>query len=460
MTKKTLLIAAWLISMGSMAQTPVYLDDNKPVEDRVEDVMQRMTPAEKEALAQTCFLPRATGVPRLGIPPFVVDTLPNPMFPSVECLLASWNPELFRLLGSYSAEQALYRRVDAIADATPPERGEDAYLTALMLPPYEEGVRAYGVALKDDLRPLGAPQPEDNRLRWALKLYYQTSMNRQRPMGFVGTEAQQQAARTMAEESVVLLKNESGCLPLTKGDAGRIWMVGSHPVEGLEAALAQRGIQADCKNGTFEEVSLKMGTGDLVVLTENYSDRTETGFLKKCPALLQAGELGAAGADALAALLAGEANPSGRLPFEWKGRAPKEEKDDKGPLFALGHGLSYTSFELSNITQSGREIPAGGDILVTVTVINTGDREGSTVVQLYIHDIKTSLPKPDKSLQGFQKVTLQPGESQEVTFAINEASLLFYDEEAEDWIAEPGFYTAYVGFSMNDTPLKVRFHLK
>lgn len=458
---KTLtLILSLLLTVPLIAQVPLYLDETKPLDDRVEDALQRMTPAEKEALAHTCFLCQSSGVPRLGIPSFVVDTTPNPMFPSVESLLASWNPELFRQLGSYSAEQALYRRIDGIADATPPEQGEDPYLVPRMLEPYEEGVRAYGVALKDDLRPLGAPQPEDNRLRWALKLYFQTMMNRQRPMGFLGTEAQRAAALTMAEESVVLLKNDRGCLPLAKGDACLIYMVGSHPIEGLEAALNHRGIQADCQQGTFEEVSSKGQLGYIVVLTENYSDRTETGWLQKCPAVLQIGELGAEGADALAAILAGEANPSGRLPFEWKGKAAKEGKDDKGPLFALGHGLSYTSFELSNITQSGREIPAGGDILVTVTVTNTGDREGAAVVQLYIHDIKTSLPKPDKTLQGFQKVTLAPGESQDVTFAINESSVLFYDEEAEDWVAEPGFYTAYVGFSMNDTPLKVRFHLK
>ena len=126
----------------------------------------------------------------------------------------------------------------------------------------------------------------------------------------------------------------------------------------------------------------------------------------------------------------------------------------------MGHGLGYTTFELSNITQSGREIPEEGDILVTVTVTNTGARAGATVVQCYIHDIKTSLPKPDRSLQGFKKVFLQPGEQQDVTFAVNVDSVLFYDEDSEAWVAEPGFYTAYIGFAMDDTPLKVRFHLK
>lgn len=442
------------ISLGSKAQPPVYLDDTQAVADRVEDAMQRMTPAEKEALAETYFQPCSSGVPRLGIPPFVMDTQPNPMFPSVASLLNSWNPELLRQLGRYRAEQALYQRIDLIGDATPPEQGEDPFLVSRMLPLYEEGVRPYGIALKDDMRPIGAPQPQDERLRRLLQLYFQTSMNRQRPLGFVGTEQQVTAARTMAEESVVLLKNDNGFLPLKNGTSCKIWTVGSHPMEGLQEALEQKGLRAECVPCTFEEVSVKAGLGDIVLFTENDADRTATGFMKKVPAVLQIDTLGAEGAEALASILCGESNPSGHLPYSW------DSDEEKAPHFALGHGLSYTTFELSNITQSGREIPAGGDILVMVTVTNTGERAGATVVQCYLHDIKTSLPKPDRSLQGFQKVFLQPGESQEVTFAINEDSVLFYDEDSEAWIAEPGFYTAYVGFAMDDTPLKVRFHLK
>jgi hypothetical protein len=452
--KTLLLTLSLLLTVPLMAQTPPYLDENKPLKERVDDALQRMTPAEKETLAQTCFQPYASGVPRLGIPPFVIDTTPNPLFPSVASLLASWNPELFRMLGSYSAEQALYRRIDAIGDAIPPRQGEDPYLVGLMLPPYAEGVRAYGVAVMDDFTPIGAPQPQDERLRRLLELYLQTSMNRQRPLGFVGTGQQLAAARTMAEESVVLLKNDHGILPLQKGASCRIWMVGSHPMEGLRQALEQQGVQADCRDVSFEEATRMAGPGDIVVFTDNCSDRTETGFLQKVPAVLQVGELGAEGADVLANMLVGQGDPSGRLPFAWKG------KDEKAPHFALGHGLGYTTFELSNITQSGREIPEEGDILVTVTVTNTGARAGATVVQCYIHDIKTSLPKPDRSLQGFKKVFLQPGEQQDVTFAVNVDSVLFYDEDSEAWVAEPGFYTAYIGFAMDDTPLKVRFHLK
>ena len=442
------------MSLVARSQLPVYLDDTKPLEDRVEDALQRMTDAEKETLAKTCFQLCSSGVPRLGIPSFVVDTTPNPLFPSVASLLASWNPELFRRLGSYSAEQALYHRIDAIADATPPEQGEDPYLVPRMLQPYEEGVRAYGVALKDDLRPIGAPQPDESRLRWALKLYFQTSMNRQRPMGFVGTKQQLLAAHNMADESVVLLKNDKGILPLSKGASCKIWIVGNDLLEGLQEALENRQVQAECDYCTFDQVAVKAGTSDIVILTECFSDRNEIPFLKKVSTLLQAGSLGEQGADALAVLLTGEDTPSGKLPFEWKGKEAKE------PCFALGHGLSYTSFELSDITQTAREIPEDGAILVSVKVTNTGNCKGATVVQLYIHDIKTSLPKPDRSLQGFQKVYLRPGESQQVVFLIDKSSLLFYDDDAEEWVAEPGFYTAYVGLAMNDTPLKVRFHLK
>lgn len=452
--KKWILIAILFLSVGASAQLPVYLDDTKSIDERVDDALSRMTPDEKQLLAQTCIRSRSSGVPRLGIPPFVVDEKPNPLFPSVASLLNSWNPELLKKLGSYAAEQALYERIDAIGDAVPPEQGEDPYMADVMLSPYADAVRACGVAVKEDIRPFGSPQPQDKLLRWVLKVYFQTSMNKNRPMGFLGTEEQRSASRSMAEESVVLLKNDNGFLPLKDGASCKIWMVGGHPVEGLCDALKQQGIQADCQPCSFEEVSRNAGMGDIVLFTENFSDQTETSFLKKVPAILQTDDLGREGAKALAAILSGKVTPSGQLPFTWKGN------DGKEPLFALGHGLSYTTFELSNLTQSGREIPADGDIIVSVTVTNTGDREGAATVQLYIHDIKTSLPKPDKILQGFKKVCLKPGESQEVSFPVNEGSLLFYDEDVENWVAEPGFYAAYVGLSMNNTPLKVRFHLK
>lgn len=439
-----------------MAQIPIYLDETQTLEDRVEDALSRMTDAEKHTLWQTSSEICSSGVPRLGIPPFIVDTLPNTRFPSFESLAATWNPDLSWDYGHDIAEQALYQRVDAVYDGGLWQMSENPYIVSKMAPPYIEGVHHCGEAVLDEWKALGNIEEtaQDEQLRQILKLCFLTSMNPQRPMGFLGTEAQQATAKAIAEESIVLLKNERDILPLRGSSVRTLLVVGNHPVEGLHEQIAQHGITVNCETCTFGEAHQKAETADIIVFTENYSDRGEIPFLKKVPIVVQAWDLGNEGASALANVLCGVTNPSGKLPFTWKGTNENE------PLFALGHGLSYTTFEFTDFTLSGREIPIGGDLIGTVTVTNTGDCEGSVVVQLYIHDIKSSVPKPDKELKGFQKINLKPGESQEVQFAINEASLMFFDEAQQQWWAEPGFYVAFVGDAMNHLPLKARFHLK
>ena len=439
-----------------MAQMPVYLDETQPIEDRVEDVLSRMTDAEKQTLWQTCSEIRSSGVPRLGIPPFVVDTLPNTRFPSFESLAATWNPDLSWDYGHDVAEQALYQRKDAVYDGGLWQMSEDPYIVSKMAPPYIEGVNHCGEAVLDEWKALGnkGKASQEEQLRQILKLYFQTSMNHQRPMGFLGTEAQQATAKAIAEESIVLLKNDRNLLPLRGSSVRTLLLVGSHPIKGLQEQIAQHGITVNCESCTFGEAHHKAETADIIVFTDNYADRGKILFLKKVPVVVQAWELGDEGASALADVLCGIVNPSGKLPFTWKGT-----KEDE-PLFALGHGLSYTTFEFTDFKLSGREIPVGGDLIGTVMVTNTGNCEGSVVVQLYIHDIKSTVPKPDKELKGFRKIQLKPGESQEVQFAINETSLMFFDEEQQQWWAEPGFYVAFVGDAMDHLPLKARFHLK
>lgn len=454
--KTFLLIIMMLTGCALMAQMPVYLDESLPLEDRVEDALSRLNDTEKQALVQSCTEVCSSGVPRLGIPPFVVDTMPNKRFPSFESLAATWNPDLSWNYGHDMAEQALYQRKDAVYDEGLWQMSEDPYLVSQMAPPYIEGVHHCGETVVDEWKALKNTEKtsQDELLRQILKLHFQTSMNRQRPIGFLGTETQQATAKAIAEESIVLLKNERNLLPLRGTSVRTLLVVGSHPVEGVQEQIAQHGITVNCECCTFGEAHRKAENADIIVFTENYADRGEIPFLKKVPAVVQAWNLGSEGASALADVLCGATNPSGKLPFTWKGA--KEEE----PLFALGHGLSYTSFEFTNFTLSGREIPIGGDLIGTVTVTNTGDREGSVVVQLYIHDIKSSVPKPDKELKGFQKIQLKPGESQEVRFTINEASLMFFYEEQQQWWAEPGFYVAFVGEALDNLPLKARFHLK
>ena len=130
------------------------------------------------------------------------------------------------------------------------------------------------------------------------------------------------------------------------------------------------------------------------------------------------------------------------------------------PLFAFGHGLSYTTFEYGKAMADKKEMGMDEVLTITVPVTNTGNREGLEVVQLYISDLKSSLPRPLKELKGFQKVRLVPGETKEITFTIAKDALSFYDDAQQIWIAEPGKFEAIVAASATDIKSKVVFNLK
>lgn len=100
-----------------------------------------------------------------------------------------------------------------------------------------------------------------------------------------------------------------------------------------------------------------------------------------------------------------------------------------------------------------------GTIRLSIPVKNTGNREGAEVVQLYIHDIKSSLPRPLKELKGFEKITLKAGEEKIVTFSIDKSALSFFNAEKHQWIAEPGDFEAWIGNSSTDIKAKVSFKL-
>lgn len=184
---------------------------------------------------------------------------------------------------------------------------------------------------------------------------------------------------------------------------------------------------------------------------------------------------GQEGGHALADVLFGEANPSGKLPFTWgcdlndwachaNGNYPGVvngpvrydegiwvgyrhfEKEGIVPRFPFGHGLSYTSFKVDqlNVVQDDEVFMA------TCRIRNIGDRAGSEVIQLYISDEKASVERPVKELKGFKKVYLQPGEFMRVEFAITREDLSFYDVSSKGWKAEPGEFKAYVGTSSAD----------
>ena len=211
-------------------------------------------------------------------------------------------------------------------------------------------------------------------------------------------------------------------------------------------------------------------------------------------AIIQGWYLGSEAGEALASILVGDANPSGKLPFTWPAKLddvgahalntyPGTWRSDKKiidedykeglyvgyrwvdhaktkPDFAFGHGLSYTTFRLSNLRLSANTMTKDGHITLTVNVKNTGSREGAEVVQLYIHDVKSSLERPYKELKGFAKVGLKPGESKDVSIDVNNEALSFYDDRAGKWTSEAGEFVALVGTSSDSLPLKAAFSLK
>ena len=721
----------------SFAQTPVYLDETKPVEQRIDDALARMTLDEKIAVihAQSKF--SSPGVKRLGFPDLWTDDGPHGVrpdvlwdewvqagqtndscvaFPALTCLAATWNPALSRLYGESLAEEALYRGKHVILgpgvniNRTPfngrnfEYMGEDPWLASRMVVPYIQGLQSKGVAacvkhyalnndeeyrhqvnvivsdralheiylpafkaavqeggawavmgsynlyqnqhnchnatllnkiLKQDWGfdgvvisdwggchnteeaiqngldlefgswtdglTMGVTNAYDNyymalpykrlirefkystkeldeKVRRVLRLFYRTTMNRQRPFGFLCSESHYEAALKIAQQGIVLLKNDRKILPVKK--ARRILVVGENaikmmtvgggssslkvqkeilPLDGIKTRFAEaevdfaRGYVGDtiqsydgvtvgrslydlrsAEELTAEAVA-KAKDADVVIFIgglnkSNYQDceghdRQTYGlpygqdqliealvkanpnlvyvnisgnavampWADKVPAIVQGWFIGSEAGEALASVLAGDVNPSGKLPFTWYARLEdcgahatgsypgtwreghqiidetyKEDifvgyrwtdKQQIKPLFPFGYGLSYTTFQVSNLRADKKEMTADDQLTITADVKNVGSLAGAEVLQLYISDTQSSLPRPVKELKGFKKVYLEPGETQQVSFIIDRSALSFYDEKTGAWTAEPGEFVAMVNNSSAPTKNHIRFIL-
>jgi beta-glucosidase len=177
------------------------------------------------------------------------------------------------------------------------------------------------------------------------------------------------------------------------------------------------------------------------------------------PAVMQCWYLGQEGGYAMIDALFGDINPGGKLPVSFPRSAghipayysykPSSRRGynldlDVSPLFPFGYGLSYTTFEYSNLTLNKTVIKKDGATEVSIDVKNTGNREGSEIVELYIRDDYSSIPRPVKELKGFRKIRLKPSETQTVVFTINAEALSFYDKDMK-WTVEPGNFTIMAG---------------
>ena len=235
-------------------------------------------------------------------------------------------------------------------------------------------------------------------------------------------------------------------------------------------------------------------------------------WLSKVPAIVQAWFIGSEAGEAIASVLFGDVNPSGKLPFTWyadlnqcgahalntypgtwrndhkvideeykedifvgyrwvdrlkvkkeKGKKVKHSSlntKHSSPLFPFGHGLSYTTFKLGKASADKTVMTADETITFTVSVTNTGSMAGAETVQLYISDKHSKVERPVKELKAFQKVFLQPGETQSVSLTIDKRALSYYDDCTSQWTAEPGQFEALIGISSANIATTCKFALK
>ena len=438
----------------------------------------------------------------------------------------------------------------------------------------------------------------DEKVRRVLRLFYRTTMQREKPFGFLCSEAHYDAARKIAEEGIVLLKNEgvrskeaAPLLPLDPTKMKRILVVGENaikmmtvgggssslkvqrevlPLDALQQKLSiihyplsidyARGYVGDTIQ-SFDGVSVgrslydtrtpaqltaeaveKAREADIVIFFGGLNkaayqdseghDRQQYGlpygqdelieallkvnprlvyvnisgncvampWLDRVPAVVQGWFIGSEAGNAIASVLFGDVNPSGKLPFTWyaslnqcgahalntypgtwrEGHQIIDEEYKEGifvgyrwidklsngkssnsklnkPLFPFGHGLSYTTFSYGKVSADKQSLAAGEQITFTVPVTNTGSRAGAETVQLYIRDVKSSVERPYKELKAFRKVFLQPGETQQVSLTVDQSALSYYDDKAAAWTAEPGAFEALIGPSAGQITSRYSF---
>jgi beta-glucosidase len=397
----------------------------------------------------------------------------------------------------------------------------------------------------------------DDKVRRNLRVMFATHVfDPDRKAGSFNTPAHQSVARRVAEEGMVLLKNEDRLLPLVPARLKSIAVIGENamrlhahggdssgikavyevtPLQGLlqrlgrdvnltysegyqkngRSDLVERAVAAaraadvviyvgglnhdkglDCEGADRKDLKLPFGQDaliqklaaanpKLIVVLEGTA--VEMGaWLDRVPAVLQAWYPGMEGGNALAAVLLGEVNPSGKLPATF----PKKLADSPAhaleaypgahgsvtyaegllvgyrwfdtkhlePQFPFGFGLSYTTFQYSHL----KLLPGDGSNQVVTAQFdlkNTGARAGAEVAQLYVHQDQPSLPRPDKELKGFAKILLQPGETRTVSIPLNRTAFAFYVPAQAGWVAEKDNFEIFIGSSSRDLRLHDNFHL-
>lgn len=241
------------------------------------------------------------------------------------------------------------------------------------------------------------------------------------------------------------------------------------------ASLDLTGLQEDLLKAVYAT-----GTPTVAVLI-NGRPLSIRWAAEKIPAILEAWNCGEQGGNAVADVLFGDYNPgghltitiprhSGQLPAYYNSKPSKDYWISQGwghayadmpasPLWEFGFGLSYTSFEYSNLQIKPKETGIAGDVYVSADVKNTGKKDGNEVVQLYLDDEVSSMTRPVRELKGFEKVSLAAGEKKTVTFKLTQEHLSFLNKNL-DPVVEPGMFMVMVGSSSRDIRLKGEFEVK
>lgn len=269
-------------------------------------------------------------------------------------------------------------------------------------------------------------------------------------------------------------------------------------VGGLNKATGQ-----DCEDSDRESLALPYNQDAVIealvaanphtVVVNVSGNAVAMPWADKVPAILQAWFLGSESGNSLADVIFGHVNPSGKLPMTFPvrlddvaahavGEYPGTKRADSDivdirynegvlvgyrwfdtkkirPLFAFGHGLSYTTFGYGKLSADASKIGPDGALTLSVDVTNTGSRAGAETVQLYISDTKASVKRPAKELKNFAKIYLEPGQTKTVTFTVRPSDLAFFDAGAHVWKAEPGEFRAHVGAASDDIRSSLRFVL-
>lgn len=466
--------------------------------------------------------------------------------------------------GVHNTDQSVYNGLDLEMGTSTnglTTDGTSPYSEYFLANPYLRGLNSG----KYDVKTL------DDKVSRILRLIFRTTMSADRPFGKFVSPEHSEAARKIAEQGIVLLKNEKQTLPVPVGKYKKIAVIGENatkslvigggssslkvayevsPLAGLKKkygaesiiysigyasgpssygkeipsklntdSLLNAAVETaknaeivffvgglnknhfqDCEGGDRKSMALPFGQDKVIsaiqavnkniVVVLLSGNAVEMPWLSQVPALVQGWYLGSEAGNALANIISGEVNPSGKLPFSfpkklsdnaahsfgtisYPGDGKKQEyledilvgyrwHDTKKiePQFAFGYGLSYTTFELAKPVTDKKIYAADETVKLTLNLKNVGKVSGSEVIQIYVADDKSSVVRPLKELKAFAKKSLAAGESTTVEILLPVKDWAFYDEKSNSWVVEPGKFTLYAQTSSLQSKNKVTLEVK